>query len=73
MKVWSSFSSESRKCRGCDVKTGNYKVYDLSEIAIRIPLCDDCYGKVDVEKLSKPFLTTLRKTISIQVNEDLSQ
>jgi hypothetical protein len=66
VKVWNSHSSESRKCCGCGKKTGQYKVYDQAEITIRIPLCDECYPKIDVESTCNTALRTLNKEIKQQ-------
>ena len=67
MNVGVIHSSESRKCSGCRKKTGQYKVYDQSEITIQVPLCNDCYDKVDVKNTSKSFLTALKKEINAQM------
>lgn len=67
MKVWHISSTESEPCVMCNRKTDVYKMYEQSNMTIKIPLCDtderDCYRKVDVEKIADQALRSIKKSI----------
>ncbi|EJW14243.1 hypothetical protein M5X00_31240 [Paenibacillus alvei] len=68
MKVWYSSSSESKPCMLCGKKTTRYKVYEQSNLELRLPLCDDgtetcCYWEVDVKSLVTRQMIYLKKEI----------
>ncbi|MCY9153684.1 hypothetical protein [Bacillus haynesii] len=67
MKVWHISSTESEPCVMCNRKTDVYKMYEQSNMTIKIPLCDtderDCYRKVDVKKIADQALRSIKKSI----------
>lgn len=67
MKVWHISSTESEPCVMCNRKTDVYKMYEQSNMTIKIPLCDteerDCYRKVDVKKIANEALRSIKKSI----------
>jgi hypothetical protein len=63
MRVGWVHSMESRKCCGCGSKTGQRKSYQQTEITIEIPLCDECYPKVDVVRSCRNILQRLNKEV----------
>ena len=65
MEVWNSMSTERKKCAICGRKTGNYKVYEQTNISITIPTCDECYRKVDVSGIADASIKLIRQAIEI--------
>jgi len=66
MIVFHSSSSESRKCVVCGKKTGTSKVYEQTNIKIRIPACDgSCYNKVDVDEYADISIKLINKAIKV--------
>ncbi|MCY8943991.1 hypothetical protein [Bacillus atrophaeus] len=67
MNIGSISSTESKPCALCNRKTGTYKIYEQSNIAIKIPLCDTedrkCFHKVDVKNMASFALKTIKKDI----------
>lgn len=67
MNVWHSSSSESRKCAKCGRMTSTYKVYEQTNIQIKLPLCDteerDCYRKIDLKDLADISIKLLNREI----------
>lgn len=68
MKVYHCSSSESKPCMICGKKTSHFKVYEQSNLELRVPLCDNntetcCYRKVDVKSLVTRQMIYLKKEI----------
>lgn len=69
MQVWHSSSSERKKCAKCGRVTANYKVYEQTNIVIKIPLCDNerekrsCYHEVDVKFLADMSIKLIKNEI----------
>ncbi len=72
MRVWHSSSSESKPCLVCGKKTAHYKIYEQSNICVRVPLCDsmdrpNCYSEFDIKRMAARFLTDVKKTVRVEV------
>ncbi|MBY8913282.1 hypothetical protein KY305_11075 [Bacillus sp. YC2] len=67
MKIGSILSSEKKPCAVCNRQTGAYKIYEQSNIAIKIPVCDtenrNCLQKVDVKDMASFALKVIKKDI----------
>ncbi|MBN6887755.1 hypothetical protein ACUXCC_002943 [Cytobacillus horneckiae] len=62
MKIWHSSSSESKPCVVCGKKTGTYKVYEQTNIALKIPACNgDHYNSVDVKEMAAASISLIKK------------
>ncbi|MGM0971345.1 MAG: hypothetical protein ACQEWR_22640, partial [Bacillota bacterium] len=60
MRIGSMSTYESKPCALCNRKTTSYKIYEQSNMQLRIPLCDTkdrkCFDKVDVKDTTTFFL-----------------
>lgn len=67
MRIGSVLSSERKPCVVCNRKTGAYKIYEQSNMQLKIPLCDTdertCFDKVDVKDTATLFLKVIKKDI----------
>ncbi|MDF9415205.1 hypothetical protein EYW51_04290 [Bacillus altitudinis] len=67
MKIGSMSTYESKPCALCNRKTTSYKIYEQSNMQLRIPLCDTkdrkCFDKVDVKDTTTFFLKVIKKDI----------
>lgn len=67
MQVWSSSSSESKPCVKCGKVTSSYKVYEQTNIAVKIPLCDregrTCYEKTDIKSIADIAIKLIKREI----------
>lgn len=67
MKIGSISSTESKPCALCNRKTSTYKIYEQSNIAIKIPLCDTeerkCFRVTDVKDIASLALKLIKKVI----------
>lgn len=66
MIVWHSSSSEGKNCVVCGKKTGTFKVYEQTNISIRIPACNEnCYNKVSVDEYADTSIKLIYKAIKV--------
>ncbi|MGM0970316.1 MAG: hypothetical protein ACQEWR_17275 [Bacillota bacterium] len=67
MRIGSMSTYESKPCALCNRKTTSYKIYEQSNMQLRIPLCDTkdrkCFDKVDVKDTTTFFLKVIKKDI----------
>ncbi|MCK8098693.1 hypothetical protein MTN95_04705 [Bacillus sp. 2CMS4F] len=67
MKIERVVLSEKKPCAVCNSKTYSYKIYEQSNIAIKIPVCDtesrNCLQKVDVKDMAAFALKVIKKDI----------
>lgn len=67
MRIGSVSTCESSPCVICNRKTAKYKIYEQSNMQLRIPLCDTdertCFDKVDVKDTVTFFLKVIKKDI----------
>ncbi len=67
MRIGSMSTYESKPCVFCNRKTTSFKIYEQSNMQLRIPLCDTdertCFDKVDVKDTTTFFLKVIKKDI----------
>lgn len=67
MRIGSMSTYESKPCVFCNRKTTSFKIYEQSNMQLRIPLCDTdertCFDKVDVKDTATLFLKVIKKDI----------
>lgn len=70
MKVWHSSTTEHKPCVKCGRMTGTRKVYEQTNIEVKIPLCDNeiekrhCYNEVSVEFVADVAIKLLKREIT---------
>ena len=66
MIVGNIMSSETKKCAVCGKKTGTYKEFGQTDIAIRVPACNgECYRKVQIKEIANASIKLIKKAIEI--------
>lgn len=67
MKIGSVSTCGGKPCVICNRKTAKYKIYEQSNMQLKIPLCDTdertCFDKVDVKDTATLFLKVIKKDI----------
>lgn len=57
-------STESKSCVICGKKTGTYKVYEQTNISIKIPACGNgCFDKVNINNFADLAIKLVKKAI----------
>lgn len=69
MQIWHSSSSSSKPCAKCGKMTSNFKVYEQTNIEVKIPLCDNvyenryCYNKTDVKEIADIAIKLVKREV----------
>ncbi|HAM79567.1 hypothetical protein [Ornithinibacillus bavariensis] len=67
MDVWHCSSTDKRKCVKCGRMTGTFKIYEQTNIQIKLPLCDTderrCYREIDIKDISNIAIKLIKREI----------
>lgn len=66
MKAGSIYSSCSKKCKVCGKKTGDYRVFEQSEMRLEVPMCEEHWEE---QKLVLASIEVRTESFLIEINK----